>query len=207
MPPSGRLPSNAGYAEEAPELLKRYEQFSFESEQSAVLGLIPAAPASVVDIGAGTGRDAAYFAKRGYKVIAVEPTHEMREGAIELHPSNNIEWLDDHLPDLALLLSRRMTFDIVMLNAVWMHLDAQQRERGMQSLAALLHMGSRMFIKLRRGPVPVGRVMYDVSGEETIALAQPYGLKCLYVGDDLASQAITQSAGVSWTDLVFEKTA
>jgi len=199
------LESNAGYANEAPELLKRYEQFSFESEQSSVLSYFPAPPASVVDIGSGTGRDAAYFAEHNYTVVAVEPTREMREGAMALHPSPKIEWLDDRLPGLRLLLSRSETFDVVMLNAVWMHLNLDQRVLGMQNLAKLLHPSSRIFLKLRHGPVPAGRVMDDVTGKETIELAALYGLKEIYCEASESSQSQNRISGVTWTDLVLEK--
>jgi hypothetical protein len=37
-----------------------------------------------------------------------------------LHPSPQIEWLDDSLPDLVGLTRRGENFDVVMLTAVWM---------------------------------------------------------------------------------------
>src|ERR1035437_3301335 len=91
---------------------------------------------------------------------------------MELHPSPRIEWLNDSLPDLALLLARGERFDLVMLSAVWMHLDAQQRRRAMPNLAALVQAGGVMIMKIRHGPVPVGRRMFEVPAEETIQLAQ-----------------------------------
>jgi len=48
-----------------------------------------------------------------------------------LHPSPMIEWLDDSLPDLAVMRARGEEFDVVMLTAVWMHLDKLQRRRAM----------------------------------------------------------------------------
>ena len=40
--------------------------------------LIPATPSRVLDVGAGTGRDAAALAALGHSVVAVEPTPELR---------------------------------------------------------------------------------------------------------------------------------
>ena len=54
-------------------------------------------------LGAGTGRDAAGLAVLGYSIVAVEPTEELRRGAMLLHPSPMIEWLDDSLPDLSVV--------------------------------------------------------------------------------------------------------
>ena len=98
--------------------------------------LIPSVPARILDIGAGTGRDAAGFAAMGHSVTAVEPTAELRHAAMALHASARIEWLDDSLPDLALLHARSDTFDVVMLTAVWMHLDERQRQRAMPPVAS-----------------------------------------------------------------------
>ena len=63
MPISG----TEGYAEEAEDLFKRYESIPFADAHRAVLHLIPAVPGRVLDIGAGTGRDAAWFAGRGHR--------------------------------------------------------------------------------------------------------------------------------------------
>ncbi|WP_204324597.1 class I SAM-dependent methyltransferase, partial [Stenotrophomonas maltophilia] len=72
-----------------------------------ILHLVPAAPVRAIDIGAGTGRDAAALAARGHRVLAVEPTAELLAEARRLHPSALIEWLDDGLPELARPGTRR----------------------------------------------------------------------------------------------------
>ena len=56
---AARVSGTEHYADEAPELLKRYESISFADAQAPVLQLIPPAPGRALDIGAGTGRDAA----------------------------------------------------------------------------------------------------------------------------------------------------
>ena len=165
-----------GYADEAEALFKQYESIPAADAHRAVLHLIPATPASVLDIGSGTGRDAAWFASRGHRVVAVEPTDAMRLPATALHPSPAIEWLDDSLPDLALVRRRGDTFDLVMLTAVWMHLDEAQRRQAIPHLAALVRPGGTLIMKIRHGPVPAGRRMFDVSAEETIALARTQDL-------------------------------
>jgi SAM-dependent methyltransferase len=190
------------YAEEAPDLLKRYESISFAETHRSVMHLIPNEPCRVLDIGAGTGRDAAGFAAMGHRVVAVEPTEAMRRGAMALHPSPLIEWLDDSLPDLATVLARGEQFDAVMLTAVWMHLDAQQRREAMPNVAALARNGGVMIMTLRHGPVPPGRRMFEVSAEETIGLAQPLGLRCV---QNRQAESSLRQPGVSWTRLAFRK--
>jgi hypothetical protein len=53
-----------------------------------------------------------------------------------------IEWLDDSLPDLAAMSGRKEEFDLVMLTAVWMHLDEVQRELAMPNVSALCAMAA-----------------------------------------------------------------
>ena len=199
---SVQISGTENYAEEAPELLKRYESISFADTHRTVMHLIPKEPCRVLDIGAGTGRDAAGFAAMGHRVVAAEPTEEMRCGAMALHPSPLIEWLDDSLPDLASLRARGEQFDVVMLTAVWMHLDEQQRRQGIPNVAALVRSGGVMIMTLRHGPVPLRRRMFEVSAEETISLAAPLGLGCVL---NRPAESSLRQPGVSWTRLAFRK--
>ncbi|RUT67608.1 SAM-dependent methyltransferase, partial [Flavobacterium cupreum] len=61
------------YEQNAQELVDRYESLSFEHVHADLLDLLPAPGATILDVGAGSGRDAAWFAARGYDVVAVEP--------------------------------------------------------------------------------------------------------------------------------------
>src|SRR6202023_2104314 len=115
---SVQVSGTEGYADEAADLFKRYEGIPVADAHRAVLHLIPTEPSRVLDIGSGTGRDAAWFAAMGHRVIAIEPTDALRAGAMALHPSPAIEWLNDSLPDLVVLRGRGETFDLVMLTAV-----------------------------------------------------------------------------------------
>ena len=202
---SARVSGTEGYAEEADELFRRYESLSAADVHRAVRHLIPTASSRVLDIGSGTGRDAAWLAGRGHRVVAVEPTDAMRQRAMTLHPSPGIEWLNDSLPDLTLLLARGEQFDVVMLSAVWMHLDTQQRRQAMPNLAALIRDGGVMIMHVRHGPVPPGRRMFEVPAEETIELARMQGLHPVVNVRTESRQEQNRTAGVSWTTLAFVK--
>jgi SAM-dependent methyltransferase len=199
------LRGSRGYAEQADELVARYEGIDFTTAHQAVLPLLPAAPASVIDIGAGSGRDAAWLAARGHRVVAVEPTAALRARAIALHASTAIEWVDDNLPALRLVMAQRRTFDLVMLTAVWMHLDADERRTAMANVAALVGPAGLLVMTLRHGPVPSGRIMFTVSAGETIALAEAHGLRLSLDVHAESSQAANRAAGVSWTQLAFRR--
>ncbi|MBK3396466.1 MULTISPECIES: class I SAM-dependent methyltransferase [Methylobacterium] len=195
----------AGYAAEAERLVSQYESIAFADIHAAILPLLPAPPAHVLDIGAGTGRDAAGFAALGYRVTAVEPTLELRRQAVALHPSPLIDWVDDGLPDLAALSGRGDSVDVVMLTAVWMHLDEAERRRAMPRLVALMRVGGVMALSLRHGPVPEGRRMFDVSAAETIDLARVHGLRCVLCRTDEDAQL--GRPGVTWDRVAFVREA
>jgi 2-polyprenyl-3-methyl-5-hydroxy-6-metoxy-1,4-benzoquinol methylase len=80
------------------------------------------------------------------------------------------------LPALPVVTKRGDKFDVVMITAVWMHLDEAQRRRAMPVVASLLSPGGVMTLSLRHGPVPAGRRMLEVSARETIGLAAAEGL-------------------------------
>jgi SAM-dependent methyltransferase len=196
-----------GYAREADALVDRWEKVSFTELHQPVLHLLPSAPSDVLDVGAGTGRDAACLAAMGHSVVAAEPTDELRASAIARHPSLRIEWLGDSLPDLASLVESRRTFDLVLLTAVWMHLDEGQRRRAMPKLASLVRTGGTMIMSLRHGPLPAERRMFDVGAEKTITLAQAARLDPIFQARTPSVQLHNRLAGVTWTRLAFVKAA
>lgn len=200
-----QLASNAGYADEAATLLERYESFPSETVHAHWRAWIPSAPSDVLDLGAGTGRDAAWFVSLGHRVLAVEPTDALREGAQRLHPEAEITWLKDTLPDLRTVVQRQARYDVIMLNAVWMHLDEDERARGFETLVSLMAPGARLFMSQRHGPIPQGRRMFEVSGDETIGRANAHGLRTLHHERSGSILGENQKRGVEWTCLVFEK--
>jgi SAM-dependent methyltransferase len=195
---TGRPNGTEGYGETADALVKPYESVSFADVHREILHLIPATPSRVLDVGAGTGRDAAALAALGHTVVAVEPTPELRMHGQRLHPGAAIIWIDDSLPDLDKLHARGEHFDLVMLTAVWMHLDPGQRERAMARIAGLLQPGGLATLLLRHGPVPTGRRMFDVSAAETRALADHHGLKTVH---DSERPALLGGSAVWWSVL------
>jgi SAM-dependent methyltransferase len=192
-----------GYAEAAPMLLRR-RTLSFAEVHRPVLHLLPTARRRVLDVGSGPGCDAAAFAAMGHEVVAVEPTDQLRMAAMAMYPSPSIEWVDDALPDLP-SVPRSYAFDLVMATAVWMHLDPGERRRAMPRLAASAIRGGLLIMSLRHGPVPAGRRMFEVSADETIALASGHGMAPILNLTADSVQEANRRAGVTWTWLAFAK--
>ena len=182
---------------------RQYEGLRFADVHRAVLHLLPQAPGRVLDVGAGTGRDAAALAAMGHDVTAVEPTAALRTRAALLHPSPGIRWVDDSLPELASFAEEGAAYDAVLLTAAWMHLDAAQRRRAMPRVAGLVRFGGVLLMTLRHGPVPQGRRMFDVTAEETVALAAGEGMRAVLRRE--GEFGILRRPGVSWTRLALRR--
>ncbi len=197
--------SNQGYEEEAPTLVDHYERISFEDAHRHVLEFFPKNPAQIVDIGSGTGRDAAFLAAQDHHIVAVEPTHALRNAAMTLHPSARIEWVDDVLPNLDKIANREAKFDLALMSAVWMHLDPAEQDLAMPIVASLLKTGGLVIMNLRHGPVPKGRRMFEISDMEMRELAGDHRLLPIHQQNGESILKRNQEAGVTWSHFVFRK--
>src|ERR1051325_5792980 len=115
-----------GYPEDADRLFEQYEKALFEDAHRRFLDLYPEEPSRVLDVGSGSGRDAAAFARLGHQVTAVEPTEELLSKARLRHRYQNIAWVQDHLPELDKLRGSEGSFQLIVLYAVWMHLGVDE---------------------------------------------------------------------------------
>jgi SAM-dependent methyltransferase len=197
-----QVPGTAGYGANAAALAQQYETLRFADVHREVLHLFPAAPSRVLDIGAGAGRDAAALAALGHRVVAVEPTPELRAEGMARHAALPIEWIDDHLPELTRMRALGIRHDLVLLTAVWMHLDADERRTAMAALAELVAEGGQVVMSLRHGPVPPGRRMFDVSAGETCELAAAHGLQRRFLGE---REDMLDRKDVTWSFVVLQR--
>lgn len=195
-------PSAAGYDRDAEKLVKQYESCPFETVYEKIMHFFPTSPCRVLDIGAGSGRDAAGLARRGHTVTAVEPTDAMREAGKKLHADTPITWVDDAFPGLDSLLGA--DFDFILTQAVWMHLTEEERAASMNRVAELLVPGGKMVLSLRHGPVPQGRRMFAITPEETASLAAGLGLA---LEERVPRDDLHGREDISWTFLCFRKTS
>jgi len=158
------------------EFAETYEAFGFDDVHRDAMAFIPATPGLLLDVGAGSGRDAAWFAGRGWEVVAAEPAAALRHEAARLHPSAAIRWMEDRLPGLVAVHRLGLSFDLIWLSGVWMHLPPEERPRAMRKLATLLKPGGRMVLTLRHGPAPEDRPMWPVHADEVERLGLDHGL-------------------------------
>lgn len=188
----------AWYERHAAQLVSSYEALPPGRLHGWLDGLLPTAPALVLDVGAGSGRDAAWLAGLGHDIVAVEPAAAMRAEAARLHPGPRIRWLDDRLPHLAATLRLGLTFDLIVLSAMWMHLASAERPRALRKLITLLKPGGLLVITLRHGPAEPERGMHPVSLAELEELARGHGLVVVLIEEVSDAQS---RADVTWTSV------
>ena len=164
------------YNRNAESYIDKYESIPFEQVHSDWISLVPTNQSLILDIGAGSGRDAAWFAEKGHEVVAVEPAEGMLTKARILHPNPNIVWLKDSLPDLKEAQRLDLKYNLVLLSAVWQHIPPLQRERSFRKLVDLLKPGGKIVLTLRQGPSYDSREFYSVSRDEILYLANMHGL-------------------------------
>ncbi|MEU9091737.1 methyltransferase domain-containing protein [Streptomyces sp. NPDC048428] len=187
---------------EANVLASLYERVTFDEVHRQVLHLMPTNPVRALDIGAGTGRDAAALSIRGHTVVAIEPAADLRAVGQRIHATHNIAWVDDNLPELRNLGRPCRRFQLVLLTAVWMFLPEAQRHTAAIRLDELLEDGGRLGMVLRGGPIAADRGMYTVSAAETISLLTSLGLRLIHQSQQSDSLG---RKGVFWNNLFFEK--
>ena len=131
----------AWYDANAEVVVARYETVTSEAVHGWLRGLLPQSSATVLDVGAGSGRDALWLASMGHEVAAVEPSASMRTAAISLHGNPAINWIDDRLPALSVVSRSGLSFDLILLSAVWTHVPQSDRPRAFRRLINLLKPG------------------------------------------------------------------
>lgn len=175
----------ATYDAQAAELAERYDHEALLAGYRPLDDLLDprSADALALDIGAGSGRDAAWLVAKGYEVVAVEPSAGMRSEGARRHADDKIRWLDDRLPALLRVHELGLAFDLILLSAVWQHIAPNDRERAFRKMTALLKPGGLLLMTLRQGPAPQNRPMHPVTLAEVEALARAFGLEVFKVAD------------------------
>lgn len=166
----------AAYTERAEELAARYAKTDTERFFRWHEEVLPEPPSSVLDVGAGSGVLADAFAKRGYDVTATEPSPGMAKQSLKLFPKNGVLYFEEALPELTLIRATTGPYEVVVCDAVWMHIPPSARDQAWESLAELTDTGGILTMAVRYGPQPEGRPMHDVDIDAMIEEAAGHGL-------------------------------
>ncbi len=142
----------------------------------------------ILDLGAGSGRDAKYLAELAIKthntenniqIFAAEPAQKLSLIGQNTTLNLNVKWFKDSLPTLSNITKQEISFDLILLSAVWMHVAPSDRARSIRKLANLLKPGGKLVISLRHGQTEQEhkeRKMHTVCADELKRLATDVGL-------------------------------
>jgi SAM-dependent methyltransferase len=200
-------PALVRYRTHAERLGRRYQDLSAERVLRPVAAYLPPPPSDILDVGAGSGCDAAWLATQGHRVTAVEPVDELARQARALPGAERVAWVADHLPDLAKLRDRPCGFDVCLVSGVWHHLSATDRPVALARIAALLRPGGRLILSLRLGGEVDGTTIFAVDTGETLALADAAGLILLHRAATPSDTPAGAAAGISREWLVLQRPA
>ncbi len=115
-------------------LYEYYRSVEMSSYHESWIDFLPRSPGTALDIGAGSGRDADWLSKRGWKVTAVEPNPQW---ARLQKVNKSIEWVSDTLPNLLALFSKPQ-YDLVLVSNVWPSLSRIEQQQSLIRLFGLV---------------------------------------------------------------------
>ncbi|MCU8014191.1 class I SAM-dependent methyltransferase [Shewanella sp. SM74] len=201
--------STVFYNDHAEILAAQYLSKTFEEVHSSwlhhLLPLLTKNTLSILDVGAGSGRDVYYLAEKAQgkktQTIAVEPAVVLAKMGQVLTRDLPVRWIEDGLPQLQKVVGLAQQFDLILLSAVWMHLSSSERPLALVTLSRLLNSTGLLVISLRHGPSPDARVMHPVSVDELLTLAADCQLQLLDLSQDETDKL--GRSQVHWQTLVF----
>lgn len=186
------------YSDNAQEFMTKYD--SIKTIKQSWHKYIPSEKSLILNIGSGSGRDSDLFASKGHEVLSVEPADNLRKLASSTYKHNAIHWINDSLPSLKKVRSAIIKYDLILINAVWMHLkEGPDRTRAFRIVSSLLKPGGKLIITLRHGSSPDNREMFPISALEIINLASKNALEVI---SDTKSIDIFNRENVSWQTIV-----
>jgi SAM-dependent methyltransferase len=185
------------YDANADEAVALYESVPAVEVHGWLLDVLPKNSGLILEVGAGSGRDAGWLASLGHQIVAVEPSDRMRAFAQRLHADADIRWIKDRLPGLENVFRLGLSFDLILLNAVWMHVRPNDRQRAFRKLITLLKPGGCIALTYR-SPDP-SRGMFPVSAEEIERLSRTHGA---FVERSLTAPDRLARPGVRWNRFI-----
>ncbi|ROS00216.1 methyltransferase family protein [Sinobacterium caligoides] len=149
------------YRRHAARLSRQYNEQAPERVHASWLRYLPVQPGRALDVGAGSGRDAAWLASLGWQVQAIEPVAALRE-AEPLAAGLAIDWCDDTLPQLSSQAGQESGYDLILASAVWMHLPPAEQTQALSRLQQLLAPTGNLVISWRNQADETERRFYPV---------------------------------------------
>jgi SAM-dependent methyltransferase len=195
----------AQYDRRAREMCLRYEAAEMPDLHARLVSILPPPGTAVLEIGCGSGRDAAFLQSCGYVVTGVDASAAMVAEAVRIHPE-----LTGRLSSAAFPLPRhspllRRTFDAVVSVALFMHVPDVDLGPAAAQIRTLLRPGGILFVDVSRdrqglvnGRDPAGRLFRERDPEEYRQLFEREGF---VLADRHESGDSLSRPGLRWVSL------
>lgn len=187
-----------------------YNGMAFENVNPGLIGLLPGRR-TALDVGCGTGRDLAALINRGFDVVGCDPSEAMRKvstDTVEKRSGGKCVVLSDSLPLLESVFKHKemflpQGFDVILLSAVYMHIELDDRAQAIKTLSKLLSRDGVIYMTLRHGGFSDERKELPVCFNELSLFAKEVDLVAERLGE--ANVDLQGRGGVFWEEVVLFK--
>ncbi len=158
-------------------------------------------PGTVMDVGAGTGRDVSWLHDKGFEVTGVDASRSLLDIAKSRNP--DVSFVQESLPNLSGIADASAQF--VLCSAVLMHLEKPDIPKAIRTLLRVLMPGGRVICSVRPSRETSerehdGRLYTLISRHDLGDLFTRYGAVIL------ASESTSDGVGgTQWLTIVGEK--
>ena len=198
------------YENNAKDLSQRYESAKMDNIHSLLLNTFPS-KSYLLEIGCGSGRDAAFMYQNGYDVLAIDGSSEMIAEAKRCHPelADRLEVVK--IPDeLHFEPFEPSSFDGVYSIATLMHLDKSEIDQIIEKVATILKTNGKFFfsVSLQRDDVDdqgkdeKGRYFTTMSKGEWVKCCEKHGLQLEH--SEITGDGLDRD-GIVWLTCVVRK--
>jgi len=205
--PGGDTETVSRYDSGAKAFSERYESADMSQLYTLLDRHLPPPGSSVLELGCGSGRDAAFLLAGGYDVTAIDASAAMIAEAVRLHPglAGRIVHAAVPLPEGSPLLTR--TFHAVFSNAMLMHVPDEGLRQTSRQIRRLLRPDGVLVISvsvgregLRGSRDGTGRLFLERPASAYRQLFEDSGL--VLVEQDEAADSV-ERPGIRWLSMVF----
>ena len=160
------------YQKNAAKLACRYEQAEVPDLHLALQKTFPAA-SRLLEIGCGTGREAAFLKSCGYDIVCIEPSRPMMEEAFRRHPELEGLLYEGSFPgELPEVLNTAEGFDGIYAVASLMHLKQEELVPAFNRIHKLLKSNGRCLFSVPLSRPDLTESGYDPMGRYFLLLPE-----------------------------------
>jgi ubiquinone/menaquinone biosynthesis C-methylase UbiE len=168
------------YEKNSREITEKYENLDMKNLQQKLIEVFSKED-KLLELGCGSGRDAAFLTSNGYDVLVSDGSQSMLSEAIKLHPELNKKQCNIKLPGK--IPFPKETFSGVYAIAVLMHFEIKDIELVLKEISRILMKNGKFFFsvyikennKVESMITPEGRFLTHMSKDHWITMCESSG--------------------------------